>query len=82
LSDGDRVEHYGPSADMGALATEWLVALAGESSYYELLKQHGAITSFPIAFERTFELDLDEFYRTYEIWRESGFPPDLAGVRQ
>ena len=82
LSDQDLVEHYGPSYYLGALATEWLVASAGENSYYQLLKQHGDSESFARAFESTFQLDLGEFYRQYGIWRASGFPQEEAGLRQ
>ena len=82
LSDKDLVEYLGPSYYLGALATEWLVASAGENSYYDLLKQHGDSESFSIAFKSTFELDLDEFYRQYGIWRASGFPREDAGLLQ
>ena len=82
LSDEDLVERLGPSYYLGALATEWLVAGAGESAYYNLLKHHGDSESFSIAFESAFELDLNEFYRQYGIWRASGFPREMAGIQQ
>lgn len=68
--------------DMAAMASELLATGAGEESlitFWTLLRPG---TSWQEAFETTFGMTVDEFYRRFEAHRADGFPelelPDIA----
>lgn len=68
--------------DMAAMASELLAAEAGEETLITFWTLLGPDTSWQEAFETTFGMTIDEFYRRFEAHRADGFPelelPDIA----
>ena len=59
---------------LGMLAWERLVEKAGDFSLIGYYRNRALSTTSGEAFDRTFGLTLDEFYKEFEAWRAAGFP--------
>ena len=68
--------------DMAAMASELLAAEVGEAALISFWTLLGPDTPWQEAFETSFGMTIDEFYRVFEEHRSNGFPelglPDLA----
>ena len=62
-------------AGVGFLAVERLVERAGEESLFDFYRQLANDPDWKSAFEATFGLAVDEFYRDFESWRAEAVPP-------
>ena len=59
---------------VGALASEWLAAHAGEQSLVDFWRTRARHDSFRPAFSATFGLSTDEFYDEFGAWMRASFP--------
>ncbi len=62
-------------AGVGFLAIERLVERSGEASLFDFYRQLAAASDWQVAFESSFGLTAEEFYRDFESWRAEAVPP-------
>ena len=73
LPDVDRRHRFLPYA-LGFLAAEWLASHAGEESLVEFYRLGTSHNRWEYAFEVAFGIELDDFYREFEVHRQTVAP--------